>query len=635
MKKLFKKQKNHTNNLIREDIKKAMGRNIDSNSTPTEIWKAINDILKPERMACNHWKIKVNDRYIEEPDILANEFNKFFKTKVETLAEGIKKDSKIDPLEKLKEKVKGRNLKFQLKTVTEMEVSDILRNLKKKTSHGLDGISSEILKLSGGVLIPALRYIINTSILSGKFPTAWKKACVAPLHKKADKFSLKNYRPVALLSVPGMCLEKAVAIQITAFFEEHGLFGNWMFAFRENRSTTNELLTLFDSLLEAKNNRKEIALLMYDLSAAFDTVQPEILIEKLRIYGFNKLALSWIESYLTGRRQVVRIGQSISSEVELTLGTPQGSRLSPLLFSIIFADLDLWIDRSTLSNFADDTQSCIIADTQEELEEIVKEESRAVLNFFNGINLVNNPDKAALLYNAKGKASQITIDGIGGETVESKEREKLLGLQINSGLDWKTHIHNLCSTLKQRLGMLRRIKQRMPKEKLRLVADAIFNSRIRYGIAVFYKPRLTQEEETCTIQEPLQVLQNDMIRELFGHRRKDRINVQKLRDELKMLSVNQLACYHVLLETFNILKKNSSPQIEAKIRPKENINYQMRSFKKGDLKIIDKPKKTCLGFTYVSAKLWNMLPEDIRKSDKPGQFKAKIKSWITAVIPPS
>ena len=65
-----------------------------------------------------------------------------------------------------------------------------------------------------------------------------------------------------------------------------------MFAFRENRSTTNELLTLFDSLLEAKNNRKEIALLMYDLSAAFDTVQPEILIEKLRIYGFNKLALS-------------------------------------------------------------------------------------------------------------------------------------------------------------------------------------------------------------------------------------------------------------------------------------------------------------------------------------------------------
>ena len=251
-----------------------------------------------------------------------------------------------------------------------MEVSDIIRNLKRKTSHGFDGISSEILKLSGQALVAPLRYIINTWILSGKYPTAWKKACVSPLHKKSDKFSMKNYRPVALLSVPGLCLEKAVEIQIKAFFEENGLFGDWMFAFRANRSTTNELLTLFDTLLEAKENKKEVALLLYDLSAAFDTVKPQVLLDKLKIYGFNQLSLSWIDSYLSNRRQAVRIGKHTSQEVELTLGTPQGSRLSPLLFSIIFADLDLWIDKSTLSNFADDTQSCIIADIKEELEEI-------------------------------------------------------------------------------------------------------------------------------------------------------------------------------------------------------------------------------------------------------------------------
>ena len=74
---------------------------------------------------------------------------------------------------------------------------------------------------------------------------------------------------------------------------------------------------------------------------AFDTVKPQVLVDKLRIYGFDKLALDWIESYLTGRKQAVKIGEHTSQEVELTLGTPQGSRLSPLLFSIIFADLDL------------------------------------------------------------------------------------------------------------------------------------------------------------------------------------------------------------------------------------------------------------------------------------------------------
>ena len=100
------------------------------------------------------------------------------------------------------------------------------------------------------------------------------------------------------------------------------------------------------------------------------------------------------------------------------------------------------------------------------------------------------------------------------------------------------------------------------------------------------------------------------------------------------IAVNQLACYHVLLETFNILKKNSSPQIEAKIRPKESVNYHMRSFKKGDLTIIEKPKKNSLGFTYISAKLWNMLTEEIRQTDNPGPFKSKIKAWIAANIPP-
>ena len=217
--------------------------------------------------------------------------------------------------------------------------------------------------------------------------------------------------------------------------------------------------------------------------------------------------------------------------------------------------------------------------------------------------------------------------------MDSKDHEKLLGLQVSSSLDWKTHIQHLCSTLKQRLGMLKRIQQRLPREELILVAEAIFNSRIRYGIPVFYKPRLALQDEVSTIQEPIQVAQNDMIRQLFGHKRSDRINMEKLRKELKMLSVNQLACYHILLETFNILKKNSSPQIEEKIKPRERSNYHMRSFKKGNLNVIEKPKKNCMGFTYISAKVWNLLPEEIRVEEKADPFKSKIKEWIAANIP--
>ena len=164
---------------------------------------------------------------------------------------------------------------------------------------------------------------------------------MVPLFKKGDRSLLKNYRPVSLLCVPGMVLEKIVQDQITKFFEEKGLFGDFQFGFRENKSTITELITLFEFLLEAKQDCKEIALLMYDLSAAFDTVQVSIILKKLELYGFCQRTMKWIESYLTGRIQAVSLGGKTSSFVDMTIGTPQGSRLSPLLFTIIMADLNL------------------------------------------------------------------------------------------------------------------------------------------------------------------------------------------------------------------------------------------------------------------------------------------------------
>ena len=127
------------------------------------------------------------------------------------------------------------------------------------------------------------------------------------LHKKGDKKTLKNYRPVSLLAVAGMILERVVALQIEQFFERNGLLGKFQFGFRRNKSTISELLTLFDTLLEAKEMKREILIILYDLSAAFDTVPHQILIEKLRLYGFCQLTIKWIVSYLSNRKQFVEI----------------------------------------------------------------------------------------------------------------------------------------------------------------------------------------------------------------------------------------------------------------------------------------------------------------------------------------
>ena len=145
----------------------------------------------------------------------------------------------------------------------------------------------------------------------------------------------------------------------------------------------------------------------------------------------------------------------------------------------------MWIKKSNLTNFADDTQSIIIERSRENLVRTVQEESQAVVSFFSGVNLVNNPDKAALLYNSKKKGQHITIQRVGGETLSSRDSEKLLGMHISSDLDWRVHIDELCRTLNQRLGMLRRIKHKVNRDKLHIIAEAIFTSKIRYGLAVY------------------------------------------------------------------------------------------------------------------------------------------------------
>ena len=388
-----------------------------------------------------------------------------------------------DPLGPLKEKYKDSELNFSLKKVTTQQVKNIIKKLKKKTSAGFDEMSAELLKMGSDVLTEPLTHIINKSIQTGKFPTKWKHSKVCPIYKKGDRKLLKNYRPVSLISVRGMVLERCVGIQMEDHFEENQLLQDFQFGFRRNKSCISELLTLFNKLLRFKEQGKEIALLLFDLSAAFDTVDQSILISKLEIYGFDKIALNWVRSYLTDRTQQVIVSGELSTSSKTNRGTPQGSRISPLLFLILMADLNLNVNKGLLTNFADDTQLTTVEETEEKAKETTKEQADKIIDFFSNVQLKNNPDKAALIYNSKGKEKKIQME-VGGEVLETADSEKLLGLMVNSDLNWTTHVDKLCTTLKQRLGLMRRIKCKLNSNKLQIIAEAIFQSKIRYGISV-------------------------------------------------------------------------------------------------------------------------------------------------------
>ena len=176
-----------------------------------------------------------------------------------------------------------------------------------------------------------MTHVINVSIRYSRYPSSWKQAKVIPLYKKGDLLDPKNYRPIAILPVLSKILERVVFNQTVAYFEANNLFHPNHHGFRKNHNTCTALLQMYDSWIEAAEEKQLTAVCMLDMSAAFDVVDHDILLRKLQFYGFENHSLQWMSSYLRARTQSVCIDGSMSPPLEVTTGVPQGSILGPLM----------------------------------------------------------------------------------------------------------------------------------------------------------------------------------------------------------------------------------------------------------------------------------------------------------------
>ena len=172
---------------------------------------------------------------------------------------------------------------FELEPVYPETVNKIIQGLKNNSSCGLDNIPTRILKLGRTELVPAITHMINLSITQKKFPSAWKKAKVIPLHKKDEETNPKNYRPVSLLSNISKILEKSVYLQLYGYSEEEKILNNAHHGFRKSHNTTTAHIQMQDRWLEAFDEGEITAVMMLDMSAAFDLVNHELLCKKLSI----------------------------------------------------------------------------------------------------------------------------------------------------------------------------------------------------------------------------------------------------------------------------------------------------------------------------------------------------------------
>ena len=217
--------------------------------------------------------------------------------------------------------------------------TDEIRTLINKSpskSCPLDPIPTFLLKDFLEELLPAITTIINASLNTASVPISFKKAVVTPLLKKQslDPDVLGNYRPVSNLSLISKILEKVVAKRLSSHKTSESLYEPFQSAYRAGHSTETAVVRVQNDILEAIDSGKCVFLVLLDLSAAFDTVSHDILLDRLSTdSGISGSALSWISSYLTNRTQSVLVSGKYSDPAHLRYGVPQGSVLGPALFS--------------------------------------------------------------------------------------------------------------------------------------------------------------------------------------------------------------------------------------------------------------------------------------------------------------
>ena len=279
---------------------------------------------------------------------------------------------------------------------------------------------------------------------------------------------------------------------------------------------------------------------MPDLSSAFDLVSPDILLQKLEIYGLDKSFLAWIQSYLTNRYQGVWIDHILSSFLPCDIGVPQGSILGPLFFLLSVNDLPSLLS-CEIDQYADDSTLTATAKSTQEINNILEENCALVSNWMAENQLKLNADKTHLLtlgtqerMRIPGNKVSVMMDG--HHLVESEDKcEDLLGCKIEGNLKWHRQTENLVSKLRKRISGLAQIKFLLPFRLRKIVTEGMFNSVLAYCLPVF------GGLDKGDIRE-IQVLQNKAARLVC--KAPPRANRAELYQRLGWLTVNQQISYH-------------------------------------------------------------------------------------------
>ena len=218
-----------------------------------------------------------------------------------------------------------------------------------------------------------------------------------------------------------------------------------------------------------------------DLSKAFECVPHDLLIAKLEAYGINENLLAYLHSYLSNRRQCVRIN-NVTSDFQTNIsGVPQGSIVGPILFNCFFNDFFYFIEKASVHSFADDNTVSMFEETIQNLIALLGTESNSAIEWFQNNKMMVNPGKfRAIIIDKKKKCHTNETLKIGDKIIKASSSVKLLGVQIDDQLNFNLHISNICRSAANQLNALIRLKCFLAFEEKKTLINSCFYSNFNY-----------------------------------------------------------------------------------------------------------------------------------------------------------
>ena len=403
-----------------------------------------------------------------------------------------------------------------------------------------------------------------------------------------------------------------------SFIEKHKIIYIYQYGFRRKHSTTLALIDVIDKILFFLDKNEYVLGVFLDITKAFDSVNHDILCEKLDHYGFRGHAQKFLRSYLSDRRQFVSIQETESDTQQISYRVPQGSILGPLLFLIYINDIQNCVSCSDLRLFADDTAIFFHGSNPDQIIANTNSEMKNVIEWYQANKLKLSLGKSNfVLYHGikKNPRRDISEIRIGNDAIPRSTCTKYIGLTIDEKLTWENHINEVCNSLLKYFGIFYNIRNSIPLAMARTIYYACIYSRIKYAIEIYGTASETRFGR-------LQILQNKLMKLLT---RKDRMfSTNTLHSQLKILKVKHIHETSVLHFVHNCIKGDPIDPFKRYFTYRhEAHNYELRNNDNiSTRKInINMGKNTT---HHTGAILWNNLPKEITNIEELGDFKIEL-----------